>query len=147
MCPQLRLSYQKKKKHLAMFCVQNKLFPLFWGNHEMFLRKVAPWILAKEKHHGDSKSQGLTTWLLCHPLRERIIDRSLSTCFSMPLISCHWERGPGHLVKEIFKSLLWLMLLSVAWKGWFGDMGFSIFLKSGLTKKKKHLERNNNGTV
>ena len=65
----------------------------------------------------------------------------------MPVVSCYWERGPGYLVKEIFKSMLWLMLLSVAWKGRFGDMGISIFLKSGLPKKKKHLERNNIGTI
>lgn len=39
------------------------------------------------------------------------------------------------------------MLLSVAWKGRFGDIGISIFLKSGLPKKKKHLERNNIGTI
>lgn len=65
----------------------------------------------------------------------------------MPAISCYWERGPGYLVKEIFKSLLWLMLLSVAWKGRFGDMSISIFLKSGLPKKKKHFERNNIGTI
>lgn len=102
MCPQLRLSYQKKKKNLAMFCVQNKLFPLFWGNHEMFLRKVAPWILAKEKHHGENKSQGpdhLT--VMPSPLIEDnwqiTFHLFLNACDKLLLGKGSWVPGQGNI--------------------------------------------------
>lgn len=85
-----------------MFCVQNKLFPLFWGNHEMFLRKVAPWILAKEKHHGENKSQGpdhLT--VMPSPLIEDnwqiTFHLFLNACDKLLLGKGSWVPGQGNI--------------------------------------------------
>lgn len=89
------VSLKKKKRSIAKNLIskkkKNKTWPcsvfkinssLFWGNHEMFLRKVLSWTLAKEMYHGGNKGQDsdhltITTMTNHFPLVSQCLQTSI----------------------------------------------------------------------